>query len=174
MNHSGDVDKREVKREDRNNPSVDASGGSDVGIREHTLDVPCVDLYYQIPDTDEIEFERTERAKEAIDFELGLRETGLSLVKGNRPEAGVVSAVRVFSVALTEDITDRNMGSINGKGDSFRGSIIDRAQSWGSEDGVLEIILRLDLFRTELEGLEFAREDDEWSGDEGKVSDKNP
>jgi hypothetical protein len=44
----------EVEGEDGDYPPVDTSAGGDVRIREHPFDIPHIDFYYKIPDSDEI------------------------------------------------------------------------------------------------------------------------
>jgi hypothetical protein len=43
----------EVGGEDSDYPPVDTSAGGDVRIRQHPLDIPRVDIYYKIPDSNE-------------------------------------------------------------------------------------------------------------------------
>jgi hypothetical protein len=43
-----DVYESKVEHKDRHDPSVDAGGGGDVGIREHTLDILGVNFDYQV------------------------------------------------------------------------------------------------------------------------------
>ena len=47
---------------------------------------------------------------------------------------------------------------------AFFNSIINRSKRRGSEDGVFEVELRLDLLGPEDEGLKLSGEDDEGSG----------
>jgi hypothetical protein len=49
------VNEVKVEGEDSDYPPVDTSAGRDVRIRKHSLDIPCVDFYYKIPDSNEIE-----------------------------------------------------------------------------------------------------------------------
>jgi hypothetical protein len=49
------VNEVKVKGEDGSYPPVDTSAGGDVRIRQNSLDIPCVDFYYKIPDSNEIE-----------------------------------------------------------------------------------------------------------------------
>jgi hypothetical protein len=49
------VKKVKVEGEDGDYPPVDTSAGRDVRIREHPFDIPRVDFYYKILDSDEIE-----------------------------------------------------------------------------------------------------------------------
>jgi hypothetical protein len=53
----GTRDMNEVKVEGENGdyPLVDTSAGRDVRIRQHPFDIPHVDFYYKIPDSNEIE-----------------------------------------------------------------------------------------------------------------------
>jgi len=72
-----------------------------------------------------------------------------------------VPAGGVFSVALTENITDRYLRSVDREDDRFFDGIIDRSKGGGSEDGVFEVVLRSDLVGSEDEGLELSSEDDD-------------
>jgi hypothetical protein len=45
----------EVEGEDSDYPPVDTSAGGDVRIRQHPFDIPRIDFYYKIPDSNEIE-----------------------------------------------------------------------------------------------------------------------
>jgi hypothetical protein len=49
------VNEVKVEGEDGDYPLVDTSAGRDVRIREHPFDIPRIDFYYKIPDSDEIE-----------------------------------------------------------------------------------------------------------------------
>jgi hypothetical protein len=49
------VNKVEMEGEDGDYPPVDTSAGGDVRIRQHSLDIPHIDFYYKIPDSNEIE-----------------------------------------------------------------------------------------------------------------------
>jgi hypothetical protein len=49
------VNEVKMEGEDGDYPPVDTSAGGDVRIREHPFDIPCVDFYYKIPDSNEIE-----------------------------------------------------------------------------------------------------------------------
>jgi hypothetical protein len=44
-----------VEGEDGDYPLVDTSAGGDVRIRQHPFDIPHVDFYYKIPNSNEIE-----------------------------------------------------------------------------------------------------------------------
>jgi hypothetical protein len=55
MVHTRYVNKVKVEDEDGNYPLVDTSAGGDVRIREHLFDIPCINFYYKIPYSDEIE-----------------------------------------------------------------------------------------------------------------------
>jgi hypothetical protein len=50
-----DVNEVKVESEDGNCPPVDTSAGGDVRIRQHPFDIPRVDFYYKIPDSNEME-----------------------------------------------------------------------------------------------------------------------
>jgi hypothetical protein len=60
----------EVKMEGEHGdyPLVDTSAGRDVRIRQHPFDIPGIDLYYKIPDSNEIEVQGVKCTIEAIDF----------------------------------------------------------------------------------------------------------
>jgi hypothetical protein len=49
------VNKVKMEGEDGDYPSVDTSAGRDLRIRQHPFDISCVDFYYKIPDSNEIE-----------------------------------------------------------------------------------------------------------------------
>jgi hypothetical protein len=49
------MNKVKVKGEDGDYPPVDTSAGGDVRIRQHPFDIPRVDFYYKILDSNEIE-----------------------------------------------------------------------------------------------------------------------
>jgi hypothetical protein len=44
-----------MEGEDVEYPPVDTSTGRDVRIRQHLFDIPCVDFYYKILNSNEIE-----------------------------------------------------------------------------------------------------------------------
>jgi hypothetical protein len=48
------VNKVKVEGEDGDYPPVDTSTGRDVRIRQHPFNIPHVDFYYKIPDSNEI------------------------------------------------------------------------------------------------------------------------
>jgi hypothetical protein len=50
-----DMNKVKMEGEDGNYPLVDTSAGRDVRIRQHPFDIPHVNFYYKIPDSNEIE-----------------------------------------------------------------------------------------------------------------------
>jgi hypothetical protein len=49
------VNEVKVEGEDSNYPLVGTSAGGDVGVGQHPLNIPRVDFYYKIPDSNEIE-----------------------------------------------------------------------------------------------------------------------
>jgi hypothetical protein len=49
------VNEVKVEDEDDDYPLIDTSAGGDVRIRQHPFDIPRVDFYYKIPDSNEIE-----------------------------------------------------------------------------------------------------------------------
>jgi hypothetical protein len=49
------VNKVKMEGEDGDYPLVDTSAGRDVRIRQHPFDIPGVNFYYKIPDSNEIE-----------------------------------------------------------------------------------------------------------------------
>jgi hypothetical protein len=49
------VNEVEVEGEDGDYSPVDTSTGGDVRIRQHPFDIPHVDFYYKIPNSNEIE-----------------------------------------------------------------------------------------------------------------------
>jgi hypothetical protein len=55
MVHARYVNEVKVEGEDGDYPPVDTSAGGDVRIRKHPFDIPRVDFYYKIPDSNEIE-----------------------------------------------------------------------------------------------------------------------
>jgi hypothetical protein len=61
-----------VEGKDGDNPSVDACTGGDIRVRYHPFDIPAIDLYYQIPDSDDIEMMQVERTIESVDLKLQL------------------------------------------------------------------------------------------------------
>jgi hypothetical protein len=48
------VNKVKVEGEDGDYPPVDTSAVGDVRIRQHPFDIPCIDFYYKILDSNEI------------------------------------------------------------------------------------------------------------------------
>jgi hypothetical protein len=50
-----DMNKVKMEGEDNDYPPVDTSAGRDVRIRQHPFDIPGVDFYYKILDSNEIE-----------------------------------------------------------------------------------------------------------------------
>src|ERR1700722_2521615 len=102
----GNVNQIEVKGKNRHDPSVNASLGHDIGVREHAFDIGRVDLDDEVADTDEVQTKFSEGAMKAIEFELGLREARFSRFESDRPEAGVVTDARIFGVALTEEVAN--------------------------------------------------------------------
>jgi hypothetical protein len=63
-----DVNKVKMDGEDGDYPPVDTSAGRDVRIRQHPFDIPCVNFYYKIPHSNEIEAQSVKRTIETIDF----------------------------------------------------------------------------------------------------------
>jgi hypothetical protein len=55
MVHARYVNEVKVEGEDGNYPPVDTSAGGDVRIRQHPFDIPRVDFYYKILNSNEIE-----------------------------------------------------------------------------------------------------------------------
>jgi hypothetical protein len=50
-----DVNEVKMEGEDGNYPLVNTSAGRDVRIRQHSFDIPRVDFYYKIPESNDIE-----------------------------------------------------------------------------------------------------------------------
>jgi hypothetical protein len=63
-----DVNKVKVEGENGDYPPVDTSTGRDVRIRQHPFDIPCIEFYYKIPDSNKIEAQGAKRTIETIDF----------------------------------------------------------------------------------------------------------
>ena len=73
MHCAGHVDEDELEREDGENPTINAGAGIEVRIGEHAFDIPCVNFYDQILNTNEVEFEGAEGAKEPVELQFWLR-----------------------------------------------------------------------------------------------------
>jgi hypothetical protein len=57
------VNKVKMEGEDDDYPLVDTSVGR---IRQHPFDIPGVDFYYKIPDSNEIEVQGVKRTRETV------------------------------------------------------------------------------------------------------------
>jgi hypothetical protein len=68
MVHTRDVNKVKMEGEDGDYPLVDTSAGRDVRIRQHPFDIPAINSYYKILDSNEIEVQGTKHTIETIDF----------------------------------------------------------------------------------------------------------
>jgi len=79
----------------------------------------------------------------------------------------------VFSITLTENIINHHLGGIDQKDHRLISSVVNQSQHRGSEDGMFEVTLHLDLLGTKDKGLELSGEDNEGIGEEGKVVDKD-
>jgi hypothetical protein len=55
MVHTRYVNEVKVEGEDGDYPPVNTSAGGDVRIRQHSLDIPHVNFYYKILNSNEIE-----------------------------------------------------------------------------------------------------------------------
>jgi hypothetical protein len=49
------MDEVKMEGEDGDYAPVDTSAGRDVRIRQHPFDIPCIDFYHKIPDSNKIE-----------------------------------------------------------------------------------------------------------------------
>jgi len=75
---------------------------------EHTFDIACVDFYNKVAGSDEVEASSAEGMEEAIEFNLGLRITQLTLVPRNRAEAqGVAVSVGTILCKDPSNTADR-------------------------------------------------------------------
>ena len=101
-----DMDEFKLERKDGEDPSIDRSGGGDVGIREHTFDVTSVDFNDKILNAEEIESSCTKRAVESVNFEFGLRKSSFAVVKCYRTEAIISSDFRIIFVALAKEVAN--------------------------------------------------------------------
>jgi hypothetical protein len=63
-----DVNEVKMEGEDGDYPPVDTRAGRDVRIRQHPFDIPGVDFYYKISDSNEIEAQGMKHTIETIDF----------------------------------------------------------------------------------------------------------
>jgi hypothetical protein len=61
-----------VEGEDGDYPPVDTSAGGDVRIRQHPFDIPHIDFYYKIMNSNEIEMQEAKCTIETVDFSLQL------------------------------------------------------------------------------------------------------
>jgi hypothetical protein len=63
-----DVNKVKMEGKDGDYPPVDTIAGRDVRIKQHPFDIPGVDFYYKIPDSNEIEVQGAKNTIETVDF----------------------------------------------------------------------------------------------------------
>jgi hypothetical protein len=61
------VNKVKMEGEDGDYPLVDTSARRDVRIRQHPFNIPRVNFYYKIPDSNKIEAQGAKHTIEAID-----------------------------------------------------------------------------------------------------------
>ena len=162
-----------MEHKNRDDPLVDAHQRHNVGISEYALDILHINFDHQIPNTYEVELEQMESVKKSIDFELRLRKMQLTVIESDQTRVGVVSVGGIFSIALTENITDHHLRGINQKDHGLINSVVDQLQCRGSENSLFEVVLCLDLLRAKDEGLELSGEDNEGVGKERKVADED-
>jgi hypothetical protein len=122
------VDEIEMKGENRDDPSVDASARGDVRIGEHTLDISGINFNDEISNTNKIETKGTKGAIEAVDFELGLGVLRFSIIERNGTEATVIPLARIFNIALTEMESNCKVRRVNCENNWSRRSIVDGAK----------------------------------------------
>ena len=72
MRSAGDVDECKMEYEDGDDPPIDAGAGFEIWVSEHALDVVCIYFDYQVPNTNEVHFERSEGTEEAVELKLAL------------------------------------------------------------------------------------------------------
>ena len=70
-----------MKREDGDDPAIDARARRDIGVVQHPFDVARIDFDDQVANSNEIQLERAQRTVEPVDLELGLGELRLALVQ---------------------------------------------------------------------------------------------
>ena len=109
MRGAGDMDKCEMEGEDGDDPPIDAGARFEIRVSEHALDVACIYFDYQVPNADEVHFERSEGAKEAVEFELGLGESRFAVVQSDGAESSVVPNPWIVKRTLTEVEADRDL-----------------------------------------------------------------
>lgn len=93
---SGDVNKFEVKQEDRRDPPVDRIVGVKGRGIEHSLDELRVHLNDKLLDTDSEELGLFQSAKQPVEFKLSLRVARFAVVENDRAESTRV-ALLVFA-----------------------------------------------------------------------------
>ena len=104
-----DVDKCEMEGEDRDDPPIDASTGFEIWVSEHALDVACIYFDYQVPNTNEVHFERSEGTEEAVELKLGLGESRFAVVQSDGAESSVVPNLGIVEHTLTEVEANRDL-----------------------------------------------------------------
>jgi hypothetical protein len=62
------VNKVKMEGEDGDYPLVDTSAGRYVRIRQHPFDIPRINFYHKISDSNKIEVQGAKHTIEAIDF----------------------------------------------------------------------------------------------------------
>jgi hypothetical protein len=74
------MNKVKIEGEDGDYPLVNTSAGRDIRIRQHPFDIPHIDFYYKIPNSNKIEAQGAKRMIEAVDF----YSLSLSVMEQNR------------------------------------------------------------------------------------------
>jgi hypothetical protein len=114
-----------VKRQDRDNPSVDAGTRRNVWVSKHSFNIFSVNFDNEIPKTDEIDAQREKGAIEAVDFEFWLGIAGFAVVESDGAESAEVAIAGIVDVALAEVETDGDVGSVDSENDRGGGSVVD-------------------------------------------------
>jgi hypothetical protein len=81
MHSAWDVNEDKMEHEDRHNPPIDRRAWIEIGVRQHPFDVSRIDFYYEVPNTNEVYFQRAKSPKQSVKFELSLRKSALPVVE---------------------------------------------------------------------------------------------
>ena len=128
MRRAGDMDEREVKGEDRHDPAIDARARFEIGVRQHSFDIPRIYFDNQVANSYQVHLEDTQSAKETVELELGLGETRFAVVERDRTEPSVVADAGVVEVALAEVEADCEVRGVDCEDDIGRRGIVDWAK----------------------------------------------
>ena len=137
---------------------IDCCAGVDIRIIEHTFNVASINFHHEISDANEVVLKGTKCVEKTIKLKLWLREVRFLLIESDGTEAGIGPLLRVFRIALTEEVSNHDSGCVDCENNQSSTLVVEGFQGWAGEQCVLQIFLCCSLCPAPFKRCIFASE----------------